>query len=384
VRSPAPLPEVAAELDSAVRAEVTRQHLVGLSAAVIQGARVVWSGAAGFADLATGVAATPATDYLWFSMTKIVTATAAMRLVDRRLLDLDRPVAQYLTAFRTVRAGEAVTVRHLLSHSAGLANPVPVRWVRPATAPAPDQAEFTATQLKRLRRPRFRPGTRASYTNLGYVVLGEVIAAASGKPYAEYVRDHVLRPLGMAHTAFAYDPTRTSQRATTYQRLPRVLAPLLAPLLGVLLPPGIVGERRGELLAYRPFLVSGAAYGGLVGSVEEAALLVAAHLGGGTVGENEVLAPETVQTMQQIRTRGRPFDVGLGWFRSPAAQHADPAYVEHLGGGLGIYNVMRIYPDLRLGIVLMANAPGYDYEAVLQRLLQVIEHANPGTRPNRP
>jgi CubicO group peptidase (beta-lactamase class C family) len=269
-----------------------------------------------------------------------------------------------------------VTVRHLLNHSSGLANPIPIRWVRPAHVPLPDQAAFTRAQLRRHRRLGFPPGARASYTNLGYLVLGEVIAAVSRKPYPEYVRDHVLRPLGMAHTDFAYAEARTAQRATQYQRVPR----LLGPLLRLLLPAVIVGEQTGPLLAYRPFLMRGAAYGGLVGSVAEAALLAAAHLNGGRLGEAEILAPTTVQAMQQIQTLGRPFDVGLGWFRRPAARTTQPAYVEHLGGGLGIYNVMRIYPELRLGIVLMANVPGYDYEIILNRLLHA-ERIDTWSRP---
>jgi CubicO group peptidase (beta-lactamase class C family) len=72
--------------------------------------------------------------------------------------------------------------------------------------------------------------------------------------------------------------------------------------------------------------------------------------------------------MREIATPGGPIDVGLGWFRPREARSTLPRYVEHLGGGLGICNVMRLYPDLQLGVVLMANAPGYDLEAILARI----------------
>ena len=74
----------------------------------------------------------------WFSITKIVTATAAMRLAERGVLDLDTPVSGHVPALRQVRpAGWArrITARHLLTYSAGLANPIPVRWVHPAGQP---------------------------------------------------------------------------------------------------------------------------------------------------------------------------------------------------------------------------------------------------------
>jgi CubicO group peptidase (beta-lactamase class C family) len=77
------------------------------------------------------------------SMTKIVTATVVMRLADRGLLDLDRPVRPLvpeLAAMKPRAWAEGITPRHLLSHSAGFANPVPVRWIHPATNPDPSPA----------------------------------------------------------------------------------------------------------------------------------------------------------------------------------------------------------------------------------------------------
>src|SRR5581483_6450434 len=124
----------------------------------------------------------------------------------------------------------------------------------------------------------FTPGLRAAYTNLGYLVLGEVIAAVSGVPYPEYVRDHVLRPLGMGATDFSFPTAQGRNAATQYQRCPR----LVTPVLKVVLPPGIVDAWRDSYVRYHPFLVNGAAYGGLVGSVMEAAQLATLHLAGGT------------------------------------------------------------------------------------------------------
>jgi CubicO group peptidase (beta-lactamase class C family) len=114
-------------------------------------------------------------------MTKIATATAAMVLAEGGTLDLDAPVTRYLGEVWPSRFA-GVPVRHLLSYSSGLPNPVPIRWVHPAADPQPDSAVFLARLLARQRRPRFEPGTRAAYSNIGYLALGEVIAAAAGRP----------------------------------------------------------------------------------------------------------------------------------------------------------------------------------------------------------
>jgi CubicO group peptidase (beta-lactamase class C family) len=106
--------------------------------------------------------------------------------------------ANFVSGFPSDVRGQGVTIRHLLSHSAGLANPIPVGWVRPAVTPAADLHEFTGRLLRKHSRLRSDPGARASYSNLGYLVLGEVVEAASGLPYTEYVRSNILAPLAMS------------------------------------------------------------------------------------------------------------------------------------------------------------------------------------------
>ena len=335
------------------------QGIVGLSVAVSRPGSVAWTTAYGHADLTTAELVSAETSYLWFSMSKIVTATAVMQLVEEGLVDLDAPVRSYLPAFDVVRHSSTVTVRHLLSHSSGLANPPPVRWLHPAGTPGPEPGRFLATVLRRHARLRFRPGERARYTNLGYLVLGQLVAGVSGLPYTEYASRRILAPLGMTGTGF--EGGRRPHEATVYQRSP----PALVPVLRLVLPRGTVGARTGRWVGYRPFRLHGAAYGGVVGPVGDAARFAAAHLNRGELDGTRVLDGSSVDLMQRVATSGRPYDVGLGWYHPVKARNRSPRFVEHLGGGLGVYNSMRLYPDLDLGVVVMANSPGYDLEAVL-------------------
>src|SRR5215212_3588325 len=158
----------------------------GLSVSVVKGDRLVWAKGFGFADLASSTPATPRTTYLWFSMTKIVTATAVMRLAEGANIDLDAPADEYFRGFKVVSQPAPVSIRHLLSHSSGLANPIPIRWVRPASAAAPNRRAFVERLLGKHRKLRFVPGESASYSNLGYLTLGEVISEVSGASYEEY------------------------------------------------------------------------------------------------------------------------------------------------------------------------------------------------------
>ena len=340
--------------------KIRMEGVPGLSIAVVKGERLVWARGFGIADLATSTTATSQTSYLWFSMTKIVTATAVVRLAEEGAIDLDAPADEYYRGFKVVSQPTPVSMRHLLSHSSGLANPVPIRWVYPASGLVPGRRAFVERLLGKNRKLRFVPGERASYSNLGYLVLGEVISEVSGMGYEDYVRERILLPLGMTRTGFSY-PRTGREAATGYHPLP----PLLTPIFRAALPRGVVGSRQGKYVAFNPFYVKGPAYGGLVGGVEEAARLVLLHLNGGRVGETRLLSAESVAEMQGMTPRGGKRDFGLGWFRAGEAREKHPAFVEHLGGGAGFWNVLRLYPEESLGVVLMGNTTSYDHESIL-------------------
>ena len=344
-----------AELD-----RLARRSAPGVAAVIVRNGEVEDEGSAGLADIRSGALTTPDTVHLWFSMTKIVTATAAMQLAESGALRLDDPVRELVPEFPPPRAGwPEVRVRHLLSHSSGLANPVPVRWVHLAASAGRDPHDFALELLSRHRKLRFPAGSKAAYSNLGYIVLGEVISAAGARRYEDYVRTHILEPLSMRRTGFGYDP-RDEDAATGYQRR---LSPM-TPLFRAMLPKGIIGGRAGRYIAFNRFLVDGPAYGGLVGPAREAARFMALHINGGAVDGVRLLQPESVDEMQSIHASGRRLEVGLGWFRrgKDASRNAD--HLEHLGGGGGFWNMMRIYPERRTGVVAMGNATGYDHASL--------------------
>jgi CubicO group peptidase (beta-lactamase class C family) len=351
-------------LEGVLDRAVTTERVPGITAAVVADAAVQEVGASGVADVTTRAEVQPSTAFLWFSMTKIATATAAMRLVDRGSLSLDDDVAALVPGILPESADGRVRVRHLLEHSAGIPNPPPIRWVRPADEPAPDPREFLHRRFARVKKLRFEPGTRASYTNLGYLLLGEVVATAAGRPFTEYVQHEVLAPLGMHQTSFVLPPVGEGHAATGHQRIPRGLGPLL--VLG--LPQGIVGEREGPWVTFRPFLVDGAPYGGLVGPVSDASRLLLAHANGGTLAGTRVLSEGAVRAMQTIAVTGKRFDHGLGWFRPQKDRARAPAFVEHYGGGGGYHNLMRLYPDRGVGVVVMGNSTSYDVDTVADAL----------------
>ncbi len=269
-------------------------------------------------------------------------------------------------------------VRQLLDHTAGLPNPLPIRWIRPAADDAPDPARFLARLLAKHGTAKHPIGGQARYSNLGYLVLAEVIAAAVGESFVDALRGVVLTPTGMANTGFTHRAATPS--AIGYVRAPRPLGIALKAYL----PPGTVGPRSGRQLAFEPFVVDGPGYGGLIGDVIDAARLARLHLADGTIDGHRVVAPETARRMRTISSPGKPVDLGLGWYRKHNTT-TRPPHVEHLGAGGGYYNAMRIYPDIDLGLVVMANTTArYDHDALFDRITTLATMQSPRSARTTP
>src|SRR6056297_210008 len=326
-----------------------------------EGVRAI--GAAGWADLTARVPMSTEVAVPWFSMTKIATATLAVRLAEDGTIDLDEPiaaVADEVSCLQPTAWARRITRRHLLQHTAGLANPLPLRWIHPQCEPACDQDQLLESLLGRHGRLRSEPDTRVAYSNLGTLLLTASLVRPTGVPFAELMRRHVLDPLSMRATAFGHPPGATA--ATGYH-------PRLNPLR-LALPRWVVGPSTGRWTSLRPFAVDGLGYGGLVGTAEDAARLLQLHLADGEVDHVRILGVQSTTAMRSIDRCGGKYDLGLGWFRARKDRHADPVFVEHLGGGAGFHTLMRLYPAERVGAVVMGNATSFDAAGMARLALE--------------
>jgi CubicO group peptidase (beta-lactamase class C family) len=155
-----------------------------------------------------------ATSYNWASITKTMTAIAILQLRDRGKLSLDDPAVRYVSELRQVHDAfssiDAITIRQLLSHSAGFRNPT---WPWDCDDPSNcDWQPFEPTRWSQVAamlpytHVAFAPGSRWSYSNLGYVFLGQIIERLSGDDFEVYIDKNILKPLGMADSYFDVAP----------------------------------------------------------------------------------------------------------------------------------------------------------------------------------
>jgi CubicO group peptidase (beta-lactamase class C family) len=281
-----------------------------------------------------------------FSGTKLYTATALMVLVEQGVVDLDAPIRQYLPS---LALEHDISVRQLAAHDSGLADTlrafVSVHRVG-------DRAPSTGEALARYRLDRAGPpGNGATYRNVNYALLGELITQCSGMAYTEFVKRSVLEPLD-ADADFSYSPDFVERQATGF--MPR-WSPL-RPAMRWLMPDAhrwITGEAEGRLVSLTPFGLDTQAIGGLVGSAPGFLPLLREMLSDtdGLLRASSKHEMLTLQSSGAVGIMSRD-GVGLGWKLGTAT---GVEFWNHEGGGPGFCSETRIYPSTGLGVVVLMN-----------------------------
>jgi len=311
-----------------IAAYVADHHVPGLSVAVIDRGHVILSQGYGLADVENSVPATANTVYRIASISKSITATAAMKLVEAGKLDLDVPVQKYCPDFP--KKPWPITARELLSHQSGIRdyrNEEESINTRHYTSIKEALTQFASDPLE------FEPGTKMQYTSYGYIVLGCVIEGASGTSYDRYMQQAIFEPAQMPATllddVFAIIP----HRARGY----RVSAS---------------GELQNSVfvdVSNKPpgsgINSSARDMGNFVAALYSASLVPGAVL-------DQMLTPATTRAK-------KPTIYGLGFFRGgPISTYRGLQEAGHGGDQQGVSSVLYLLPELQFGVVILSNLEG--------------------------
>lgn len=311
----------------------------------------------GWADLARRRQLNADTTLMAYSMSKTITAAAVLQLVDAQKIALAHPIDVYLPS---QPYGPDVTVRQLLSHTSGIPNPIPLRWVHPAAFhDSFDEHAALTRVLHQYPRLSVPPGTRFKYSNIGYWLLGRIVESASGKSFPAYVREHILEPLGITAQELGYSVPDIDNHAKGY--LEKYSAINLVKRF--LIDRDLIGDYEGPWLHLRAHYVNGAAFGGLVGTAAGFAKFLQDQL-----RAHSLLFANTTRDLffaPQHTRAGTSIPMTLGWHIG-AVGRAQFFYKE--GGGGGFHSMMRIYPASRIATVVLTNATTFDVRGLLDAI----------------
>lgn len=338
-----------------LEAQRAYQQVPGLSAAVVHGDELLWSGAFGVADREAGTPATPETVYSICSISKLFTALAVMRLRDEGRLALADPVGKRLPWFTIAQAypeGPPVTVWGLLTHSSGLPRESDFPyWSAPEFSfPTRDEVRARLSEQETL----YPAAAHYQYSNLGLSLAGEIVAEASGRPYAEYVEAEILGPLGLADTRPDMpEPAEEPRLATGYGAL----------------------TREGTRERLPPFRARGIApAAGYASTALDLARFASWQLRVLESGGDAVLDADTLREMQRVHWLEPDWEtargLGFGVYRVDGT-----TFTGHSGSCPGYRSTVWIEPEARFGAAALANASGLGTELYVRRAHQILAPA---------
>ena len=310
-----------------------------IAVAIFQDGRILFEGGCGWADREKQITATAHTRYAIASVSKPLTATGLMTLVQAGRIDLDRPVNDYLGgALLRARIGDVrqATVRRIADHTSGL----PLHWQffyadQPFAVPP-----FEET-LQRYGNLVSIPGERFSYSNLNYGILGSVVERVAGEPFWKFMRAQVFLPLGMTNTSVGIEHAPPGETAILYGKDGRPL-------------PRHRSNHPGASDVYS--------------SVHDLALFGLFHLGAHRRGQVPILDDSHLEEMhrQTAQNGDRGFGYGIGFEVSTFRGHR---MVHHSGGMDGASSNLLLFPQQGLGIVALANARPAPLDTVTNAIL---------------
>jgi CubicO group peptidase (beta-lactamase class C family) len=300
--------------------------------AVVKDGKVIFEEGYGYADVEKGMPMDPEKTMVRpGSTSKLFTWTAVMQLVEQGKIDLDRNVDDYLDFKVSPRSGAPITLRDLMNHRAGFEE-----GLKDILAIDPKGLQSTETYLKQHPRPLlFPPGEVPAYSNYGCALAGYIVQRLSGEPFERYVEQHILLPLGMAHSTFDQPlPEKfTDQVSKGYRTASTPPLPY-------------------ELIVTRPA-------GSMTTTAADMTHFMLAHLQQGRAGDYQMLTAQTEQLMQTPSETTLPgfATMAHGFFRDSKNGHT---VIGHGGDSVVFHTELDLLPDDGVGIFYNFNSRGRD------------------------
>lgn len=310
---------------------IAQGDIAGASVAVVADGRLIFAQGYGFADVKSRrPVIAEQTLFRAGSVSKLFTWTAVMQLVERGKLDLDRNINDYLDFKVPDPYGRPITLRDVMTHSAGFDDTVTDVFVNEASQLYPLR-QYLIRHMPPLVHP---PGQVVAYSNYATALAGYIVQRVSGEPYTEYVTRHILQPLGMEHSSFQ-------------QPLQATLQPFMAS-----------GYRQASDEETVPFeMVEAAPAGALTTNVADMAKFMLAYLNGGALNGAQILRPATVREMQT--PQGRPLagmnSMDLGFYDE---NRNGLRIVGHEGDTAAFHSDMHLLLGKGVGLFIMLNSSG--------------------------
>ena len=332
---------IAKELERFIQHEMADKDLPALSIALVDDQNTVWARTFGQSDPERKIPATTETVYRIGSVSKLFTDIAIMQLVERGVLDLDKPVTEYIPEFQPKNPfNKPLTLRQLMSHRSGLLREPPVGNYFEASEPSLADTVLSLNQSELVCEPE----ARTKYSNAGIAVVGYILEKIQDKPFAEYMKGAVLGPMGLDRSSFAPEPGLIKDLAKAYMR-----------------------TLDGDMFVAPTFELGMSPAGCMYSTVIDLSRFISVLISRGKGVRGPVVQPETLEKMwsPQYAEPGQKEGFGLG-FR--VSEIEGQRCVSHNGAIYGFATALNVLPEAKLGVSVVTTLDGAN--SVTERLAQ--------------
>lgn len=335
----------------------SKSRIPGIQYMIVDSDQIIFQYTGGWADIKNRRPMKAGTTMMAYSMTKTITAAAILQLAERGKLSLEDSVDMYLSGNPY---GNAITIRHLLSQTSGIPNPIPLRWAHTAEKHETfDEDAALAKALQKNLKPSFEAGRKYGYSNISYWYLGKIIEKVSGQSYTAYMRENILNPLQVSEEELGYSIPNPGNHAKGYL----AKYSFMNLLKRFLLDKELIGDYEGRWLHINSHHLNGPSFGGLVGTADSFRHFLQDQL------KNEsVLFGNTTRNLfyaQQKNNDGKLVVMTLGWH---VGNVEGTGYFFKEGGGGGYHSEMRIYPAQKVASLIMVNKTVFNSRKFLNAL----------------
>lgn len=340
------------QIEEKLKKYIDDNQTPGIQYLVIKNGEIVFEYNGGKANFENNLPVTSQTVFRAYSITKTFTALAIMQLVDKGKLNLDDPASKYL---KNYPYKNDFTIRHLLSHTAGLPNPFP-KWVHYANDHTnfnkKDARSFIVNKYNKLKS---KPGEKASYSNIGYLLLGMIIENVSGKTYENYIEDNIIKHMDISQQYAGYLIPPSNNYAKGYNKSNAIMVWFYTKIFGK----ELIGKKLGKWITLNDFYLDISSYGGLITNCHVLGkyayqlyfnenAFIPDNL------KNEMFTPVKLNSgkINGKKMYGKKISICLSWLKTNLNEKN---YYEHPGNAAGYSCDLRIYPNEKLVTVVMMN-----------------------------
>jgi len=350
------------EFETFIQKEIESKTPPSASFAILEGSKIVYMKSMGYNDANMQQTTNTQSVYHVYSLTKILTATIVMQLVEQGKINLNDSIKKYFPNFNLKYDGEYVdiTILNLLNHSSGIK----------------DNSSEIRNMLHKDNNNSYAvlpymPGSEAKYSNAEYILLSKIIEQVTGKYFATVVKEYILHPANMSNSGFTYNETMSKDQ---------VFGTINFFSLTGLIMKFILDDKNKDFyqdgtLWLKEFDVRWQAAGGLVSSITDMAKFLSAY------HSNTLFSQKT----KNIFTENKSIKVdswlssqedvrfGIGWYH---IDHKGKFFYQHQGLGPGFRTIMRIYPAYDISIIILTSQTSIDIDTWADKLIDhiIAEH----------